>query len=370
MQLGTMLAITLPGEMQSALRRLQNLFDEEETLPIALAGLAVLISVWAALISRRSMKASERSARAAEVQARHAASQAEAAERQAVAASEQAYSASSEVSTAIQASEISALEGAKARIDASLPRISAVIFRKNDYAGLAENSYALPTPLPPIPMTESVKLDHWSTEGSAGSTPHWAWDAFFVSHGLLFNFGNEPARVISQSVQFYAGTHPFTGEEVKEPATTIHGDRVLYSGQSALFQVIARKQVDDWVEVIRKGEKEREFCEAHLSFFPADFDEPECGVKIRTTGTPLSRVVPEGVYAIFKPNSYFDVHLEFLRKYPDSSEEIAARLKGDREELFALYMKRRRMKWFREEIANRKLSEESVEGDADAVAND
>ncbi|MDG4793075.1 hypothetical protein [Micromonospora sp. WMMD1082] len=369
MQLGAILAITIPGEMQNALRMLRNLFDEE-TLPITLASLAVLISVWAALISRRSMKASERSARAAEVQARHAASQAEAAERQAVAASEQAYSASSEVSTAIQTSEISALEGAKARIDASLPRISAVIFKKNDYAGLAENSYALPTPLSSMPITEPVKLDHWSTEGSTGSTPHWAWDAFFVSHGLLFNFGNEPARVISPSVQFYAGTHPFTGEEVKEPATTIHGEKILYSGQSALFQVIARKQVDDWVQIIRKGEEEREFCEAHLSFFPADFDEPECGVKIRTTGIPLSHVTPEGVYAIFKPNSYFDVHLEFLRNYPDSPEEIAARLKGDREELFALYMKKQRMKWFREEIANRKPGDESIEGDADAASSD
>ncbi|MEU7753651.1 hypothetical protein [Micromonospora sp. NPDC049171] len=369
MQLGAMLAITLPGEIKNALRTLQNLFHEE-VLPITLAGLALAISVWAALISRRSMKASERSARAAEVQARHAASQAEAAERQAVAASEQAYSASSEVSTAIQASEISALEGAKARIDASLPRVSAVIFKKNDYAGLAENSYALPTPLPPMSMTASVKLDHWSTEGSADSTPHWAWDAFFVSHGLLFNFGNEPARVISQSVQFYAGTHPFTGEEVKEPATTIHGEKILYSGQSALFQVIARKQVDDWVQIIRKGEGKRECCEAYLSFFPADFDEPECGVKIRTTGMPLSRVALDGVYAIFEPNSYFDVHLEFLRNYPDSPEEIAARLKGDREELSALYMRRQRMKFFREEVANPKPSDESAGGDADAAVND
>ncbi|MBQ0994757.1 hypothetical protein KBX08_32375 [Micromonospora sp. H61] len=84
----------------------------------------------------------------------------------------------------------------------------------------------------------------------------------------------------------------------------------------------------------------------------------------------MSRVAPEGVYAIFKPNSYFDVHLEFLRNYPDSPEEIAARLRGDREELAALYMKRQRMKWFREKIVNRKPSDESVEDDADAAASD
>ncbi|MEV1332724.1 hypothetical protein AB0J20_24490 [Micromonospora costi] len=365
MQLGAVLAITLPGEVQSALRTLRSLFDKE-TLPITLAGLAVFISVWAALISRRSMKASERSATAAEIQARHAASQADAAERQAIAASEQAYSASSEVSTAIQASQISALEGAKARIDASVPRISVMIYQKNDHAGLAENSYALPTPLLSMPTTGPVKLDHWSTEGSEDSTPHWAWDAFFVSHGLLFNFGNEPARVIPHGVQFYAGTHPFTGEEIKEPATTIHGEKILYSGQSALFQVIARKQVDDWVQLIRKKEEEKESCESHLFFFPADFDEPECSVKIRTTGMPLRRSAPEDVYAIFDPRSYFDVHLEFLRNYPDSPEEIAARLKGDKEELFALYMNKQRIKWIREQIANRKPSAGS--GDADEGA--
>jgi hypothetical protein len=307
---------------------------------------------------------------AAEIQARHAASQAEAAERQAVAASEQAYSASLEASTAIQASQISALEGAKTRIDASLPRISVVVFKKNDCAGLAENSSALPTPLLSMPITGPVKLDHWSTDGSEGSTPHWAWDAFFVSHGLLFNFGNEPARVIPNGVQFYAGTHPFTGEEVSEPATTIHGERILYQGQSALFQVIARKQVDDWVQIIRKKKREKEFCEAYLHFFPADFDEPECGVKIRTTGMPLRYLVPEGVYAIFKPDSYFDVELEFLRNYPDSPEEIAARLKDDKEELFALYMKKQRLKSIREETANRKPSAASGDADEDAAVSD
>ncbi|WP_406083535.1 hypothetical protein OHA01_02020 [Micromonospora zamorensis] len=302
---------------------------------------------------------------AAEIQARHAASQAAAAERQAAAASEQAYSASSEASIAMQASQISALEGARVRIDASSPRISVAIFKKNDAAGLADDSYALPTPLLSMPMTGPVKLDHWSTEGSNSSIPHWAWDAFFISHGLLFNFGSEPARVISDGVRFYAGTHPFTGEGIKEPPATIHGERIIYSGDFALFQVTARKQVDDWVQIIRSKESRKEFCDAYLTFFPADFDEFECRVRIRTTGMPLRYGASEDVYAIFEPDSYFDVQLEFLRNYPDSPEEIEARLKGDDEELFALLMRKQRVKSIREAISNNKSDAAGVDADAD-----
>ncbi|MDG4773009.1 hypothetical protein [Solwaraspora sp. WMMD792] len=353
MQLEAVLMFALPDEIEDILQAIRRLGDRE-SVPIALAGLAVIISAWAALISRRSMKASERGAIAAEIQARHATVQADAAERQAVAASEQAYLASSEVHTAIQSSQISALEGAKARIDASLPRVSVIIFKKNDHAGLSENSYALAAPLHVMADTVPVQLDHWSTEGSESSTPHWAWDAFFVSHGLLLNFGNEPARVIPNGVQFYAATHPFTGEKLEEPPTTIHGERILYPGQSALFQVIARKQVDDWVRIIRKNETGKEYCEAYISFFPADFDEPECAVRIRTTGNPLRRPIPKNTYAIFVPNSYFDVRLEFLRNYPDSPEEIAARLKGDKEELLALQLQKDRTRMLHEELAARK----------------
>ncbi|PRY19125.1 hypothetical protein [Pseudosporangium ferrugineum] len=349
-------AIALPDEVANIARLAKSLFSKE-TVPTTLAAIAVVVSVWAAFISRKSMKASERSAAAAEIQAGHAASQAEAAEIQARAAMDQANSASSEAGTAHHQTEISALEAARQRIDARMPRVMTVIFKKEDLAGLSENLGDLPIPLPAPTQGKRVRLDHWSTDGSVNDTPHWAWDAYFVSHGLLHNYGNEPVRVVRNGVQFYAGVHPATGEELREPMTDHHGVRILHPGQTTLFQVVASKQVDDWVNVLKSGEKEQEVCEAYLWFYPADSEEPECGVKLVTSGLPLERHSSDEVYAIFKPGSYFDLNITHIRKYPDSTQEILLRLKGDQEDVAWFMIKKEQDRAIRDYVRNRARDE-------------
>ncbi|MBL7261352.1 hypothetical protein [Paractinoplanes lichenicola] len=319
-------ALDLPPQFFDFVKILRDLFDGE-TAPLTFAFVAILISVWAAVISRRSMRASERSAFAAELQAGHAARQAESAEQQAVAARDEANSASTEAGIASHSTEISALETARARIDAAMPRVAVVMHSQVDHAGLAENSYRIPLPTESLPNLKKVRLEHW---------PQWAWDAFFVSHGFLYNFGNEPVRVIADGLQFYAGKHPFTGDEVPNLPRTLDGSHFLMAGDYALFQVIARKQVDDWVEILKKQDGVAESCESFVWFYPANFDKPECGAKIRTDGMPLSRIRRDNVYAIFQSESYFSVHVEYIRKYPDSTEIISAELRNDRDELFRI----------------------------------
>ncbi|MGC9668853.1 hypothetical protein ACNTMW_20130 [Planosporangium sp. 12N6] len=332
----------LSGELARIFRFLWGFLDEQ-TLPVTSAVLAMLISLWAAFISRKSMRASERSAAAAELQVNHAARQAESAEQQAIAAMEQAATAGAEASTAYQTSQLSALEVARARIDAALPRIAVVIFRKNGFAEIAESRGDLPVPLTPSPNEDALLLEHW---------PHWSWDAFFVSHGFLHNFGSDPARVIAYDVQFYAGRHPFTDEEIAVPPRDVQGAYLLYPGDYAIFQVLASKQVDTWVEILSKRKREAEFCESLLWFYPADSDKPECGARIRTEGMPLRRVKPQDAYAVFDPRSYFSVAIEFVREYPDSPEEVSAELRDDKDELFRLAVRKQareeRRRWLRE----------------------
>ncbi|MGW3787788.1 hypothetical protein ACWD5Z_24635 [Micromonospora chokoriensis] len=333
--LAALASVSTKGEV---LDFIKGLFDEK-TLPVTSAVVAVLVSIWAAALSRKSMKASERSAAAAEVQVKHAAIQADAAERQAVAAMDQANSASSDAATAYQAAQISALEGARARIDAASPKVSVLMFKQIESAGIAENCYNLPAPITFLPKSDPVQLDHWT---------HWHWDAFFVSHGLLYNFGTEPVRVVSADVRFYEGVHPFTGENILNPPKAINDIAILYPGQHALFQVLARKQVDDWVNILEENDGEKECCDSYIWLFPAARDDPEMGVKIRTQGIPLRRRPPDDVYAIFKSASHFSVHVEFLRKYPKSTEEISADLREDREELFWIAVRNERKKSLRE----------------------
>jgi hypothetical protein len=336
--------VALPDQLKGPLDLLRGLLDKD-SLPTTVAALALLISVWSVAVSRRGLKISERSATASELQARHAAEQSEAAANQASAAFDQANSAGIEANASSEANELSALESARARMDARMPRILTQIFKKADLAGLKDMVDLTEAPISTdLDGSRKKELSHWSTDGSAEKIPHWAWDAYFVSYGFIQNFGDEPVRVVTADVQFYEGKHPITGEDVPDLSLMQDGIRILYPESSALFQVVARKQVDDWVQILRENPGARGTCEGYIWFYPADLNEAECGVKIITSGMPLEFGVPAETYAIFKPRSWFDVNLEYIRKYPDSVEEVLAHLKDDKEALFLLQLSKTRTK--------------------------
>lgn len=271
---------------------------------------ALAVSAWVAFISRRNTEAAERSA--------------EAAEKQAKVALDQARDASYQAVLAADTSEASALETARARIDQSAPSAVVAISYINQTPLLAESCSQVPVPHPKVERCETLKLAY---------EDHWHCDVYFLLRGTIYNDGDRVIRIYAHGPTFYSGSHPLTDEEVLVPQWTIPDFYILHPGQMALFQMLAWKQVDDWLQL--REEKDRNSYP--LSWFllmPGSTDEPHVIINVKAEGHPVKRQIDEsGDWIILKPWCYVRVTTEIERQYPTSFEWLYAELKNDQEAL-------------------------------------
>lgn len=277
---------------------------------------AVAVSLWVGFISRRSTKAAERSAKAAEQQAQAAHNQAREATWRAVYAAD--------------VSEIGALETARNRIDRNAPSAVVAIDYIHKAPLLVETCSRLPVPHPEPGQSGKLELPY---------EDYWHYDVYILLRGTIYNDGDRAIRVYADVADFYAGPHPLTDEEVPVPQYDAEGFHYLYPGQMARFQVLARKQVDDWLQLT----EERDAVKYPLAWFhldPGGANEPHVTVKIKTETRPVKRRIDEdGDKIILEPRCYVRVTTETVRKYPTSVDWLHAELKNDQDKLHELRMR-------------------------------
>ncbi len=294
-----------------------------DKITLLLAALALLVSIWSTVISRRNLRAAVRTAEATALQAKATQQQADAANEQSLSAQAQASAAYDQARDAARYAEAEMLEAARARIDTTAPNLAVALTMISDQPGFAENSYELPAPLPELPVGQKRKLSHW---------PHWHYDVFFVIQGTLYNSSAEAVRVTLAGPAFYAGKHPLTAEQVPVPQWAHPRDQtyLLYPGQHALFQILGRRQVDDWLNLAGKGDHASHPVDKFICQ-PGCADDPMTTILVRTEAEPVVRRLDDddGDWATLVESCHVRVTVEFDRPYPASFDRIHAELTQD-----------------------------------------
>jgi hypothetical protein len=292
---------------------------------------SILVSIFALIVSVRTMLYSKRNTKAAE--------------RSAESAINQVNEASAQVHLAVKTSEASAIETAYSRIDRNAPSATVAIDYVQEAPFIAEGSYQVPVPHPEPDQNKVQKLDY---------NRHWSWYSYFVLRGSIYNDGDRAVRVYPKGPVFYPGSHPVTHEEVPLPQRTVSGTYLLYPGQIALFQILVREWVDDWLKL-----RETDAAQCHESSFhlqPGSLDEPNLVVKIKTEGRPVRRQIDEsGDWIILEPGCYVTTKIE--RGYPTSFDWLHAKLKNDKDKLYWLQRQEQLFKFLSKKERSRREGE-------------
>ncbi|MEU5781397.1 hypothetical protein [Micromonospora lupini] len=328
---------SIPEWLQAALDWLSH----TDRIAALFALLALVVAVWSSVITRRGVRAADRSAHAAEAQAE--------------AATAQAFDAGRQASTARVTGEVEALAAAKSRIDAASPSVVVAITTINRSPYIARSLYDVQCPHPEAAKVEGDRYVKWAD---------WHFDVYFVITGTLFNDGAQAVRAYANGPRYYAGRHPLTGEELREPPVCdpAWDARVLYPGQFASFQLFVGQQVWDWLDALdSKPEGSESELRDIFVFRPGGSDEPSVSAIIKTKANPLVRVAPEhpdarvgDLKARVRPICHVNVQVEYFKEYPDSLDQVHAELRNDKDELRSLYWRSqiaRSLKEDRERIA-------------------
>ena len=322
-------------------------FAQSHWTPI-LAAAAFVVSAYAAIISHVNMRAAKRSAAGTE-------SQAKSAEASAAAALDQAREAQAASSLARDASEVQALEAAKARIDQASPRVVVTLDLLGEHP-LTTSGWAtdIPLPHPEIQPPGELTLDYME---------HRHDYLYFVLRGTLYNEGAHVARIRSYGSTggpvLYAGSHPASGVEVPIPQRSgVDYCYHLHPGQTALFEIRAVKPIWDILYHYQQKKPEPYINISRDQFYlqPGSFDEPELHVAIITQAEePLQDRANEQWNAplIIKNKCNVVVLMERKLHYPKSFEFVHAELQGDRERIEQLHQNERLAALYREKEQGR-----------------